>query len=187
MIDLKGCKIVRSATAEELEGLTSSGWIFLGYVTVSEPMAAYDTDHVVVPPAPVPAGCYSPPGEVRQVMNARGVLGQRAVFLLGRDEDSALGKLRAELDTERARYKEWDDKLQAERKAHGETKEAHERCRSVLLSEEAGTKRRDQEIHTMRETKSKLETDIGKLRKEIGEGRFREIVAPEQPSEERTK
>lgn len=104
------------------------------------------------------------------------IVARRAVFVLERSRDEELASLREELRIARA-----EEKLAKELRAKAEKseKESEEARKGALGRAERAelSLAREQAAHqTTRHAKQKLETDIGKLRTEIGAARFREIL-----------
>ncbi len=166
----------KTCTADELERETAAGWKLreVHHEDRQEPGQHYYTNEI-------PPGCtYS----VSVTKQGTPVVVRRLIFVLERDEASALAKLAADLEgardeARRSRQNEEaasKEKASAE-KAHAETKEAF-----AMLRKQAD---RDQVRAAENERlRRKLEEDIWKIRREVGEARVREILTPPESRRE---
>lgn len=164
--------VFRTCGAHELEGLTRNGW------------ELHDTREEQWPGGGESYTDYVPQGNGGYPMSVckthPGYAVSKLVFVLRKDRDEEMTTLRAELAL--AQEVRVDAVNSARADADGRTK-AEQRCRdleatldhegSARVAAEKGLADRDS---TMR----KWEGDFAKIRKEIGEARFREILGLEK-------
>ena len=162
----------RACEAHELEKLTSNGWSLREVLAGDQVVPGLvRTDHVVIPGA---NGCGGYASPVQNQEPSRVV--RRPLFLLARSRDEELAILR---ETVAALH----EAIAAAGHARDEADRALKKAEAARDHEAAATKRALQDLASVaascgaeRDRANKMEADLAKVRKEVGEARVREIV-----------
>lgn len=156
----------------DLESKTRGGWTLreVVYEDRQEPGLQYSTNEVL-------AG-HSYPTYVSKTGEPR-VLRQ-AVFVLEKSRDKELDDARVNLAASERRIADLITQASESKKAAKEAADKVVSLMTDLKCERDASAALRTELQRTREVKLRLENDIGKLRKEIGEARFRQITSPSE-------
>jgi septal ring factor EnvC (AmiA/AmiB activator) len=97
-------------------------------------------------------------------------------FVIVQDEESALAEAAAATEAAKAQAAELQKKVEDDKKAIAEANQQRDRALQSVKTLELTNKSVGNERDTLRETNKKMEADLAKLRKAIGELQFKEIV-----------
>jgi hypothetical protein len=161
---------IKVVTGYEVENLTRQGWKLVFCYQDAMLMPCQET-------APRgflnPTNTYAP--DTVEVRTSRPY--SVTYFVLRQDEESALAQAQVSFEAERARA---DAAVEAEKALFEKTKEAikalaleKDRIKTLELTNKSLGSERD----ALRDTNKRMETDLAKLRKAIGELQFKEITS----------
>ena len=166
-IDTHGLKVFKLVKFIEVEAFTSIGWRLLG--TVNRSSIATVFEHEPVPILSTNNGTYTPPQTTS--VNRHHVVDD-PLFLLGKDDESALAAMKSKVDACQLTLAEHAKCAEEMRKAKASvdrlTELVDERLNDLALQRKSTFEAID--------GSRKMERDIAKLRVALGEVRMREIL-----------
>lgn len=171
----KGKKIYRTCGSELLETLTRAGWT-LAKILQSDKMIDVQEEVAAFDEAPHnPSGGYRNAGWHQTYVTKKAVVTD-TLFLLEQDESSAIAELEAKLkDVETKASAAEVEKKKAEKDlAELKARAVDERAYAARVNDMFEKSRR--EVSDLEKTKNRMEADLAKVQRAVGELRMREIV-----------
>ena len=166
-IDTHGLTVFKLVKFIEVEGLTSIGWRLLGTVNRSSIATVFEAEPV--PTLSPSNGMYQPPQTMQ--INRHHVVDD-PLFLLGRDDESALAVMKANLDAAKAVVLEHASCSGVLKISQSEV----ERTKQTKEVWESQSRQLEKNLSKAVEGSRQMEQDIAKLRTALGEVRMKEIL-----------
>ena len=178
MVAVNDFAVVKTVSAEQLERATYEGWRVIQTIEVEDARTVYEHDMAIAVPAADPNRYGGDPSRRPKV--ERTVVVKTMMFLVGKDESSAVGLLTSQL---RQAHRELADAQGNERlakshlgvaeKALNEAKKDIEERTEFVIQLRKQNEQREERLR-------KMEQDMAKIRHAVGDLKVKEILGDQK-------